>query len=434
MENTYKISSIIDSYISGDWGNDCTTDDTPYPVYCVRGADIVPISNSQFNDIPLRYVSKRSFQTRCLQEGDIIIEKSGGSPTQSTGRVVYVSKELLSAKKNIVCSNFCTAFRVKEGWNAHYVFLYLQNVYNSGVFFNFEGKTSGLKNLMMDAAFKSIPIKKIPIAKQTDLADSISAIDKKLSLNRQINDNLEAMAKQIYDYWFVQFDFPNEDSKPYKSSGGAMVWNEKLKREIPQGWSVLSVNDIAASVRGVSYAKDDMVDSNNGVLVLRGNNIQDNHLIYDSNVAYIPSSFVSENQRIRPLDIIMTMSSGSKEHIGKSAMFQFASEDTFGAFLTKFTAKEHCAYLLFNLFNSKYFKAKIKSIACGTGINNLTNQTFDEIYVVMPEDELLLEFDKRQSQIFAEIGLIEKSNIELTKQRDELLPLLMNGQASVNSD
>ena len=113
-------------------------------------------------------------------------------------------------------------------------------------------------------------------------------------------------------------------------------------------------------------------------------------------------------------------------------MFQFASEDTFGAFLTKFTAKEHCAYLLFNLFNSQYFKTKIKSIACGTGINNLTNLTFDEIYIVMPEDKLLLEFDKRQSQIFAEIGLIEKSNVELTKQRDELLPLLMNGQATIN--
>ena len=272
------------------------------------------------------------------------------------------------------------------------------------------------------------------IDKQRAVGQLLSVVDDKIQLNKRINDNLEAMAKQLYDYWFVQFDFPNDEGKPYKSSGGAMVWNEKLKREIPQGWSVLSVNDIAASVRGVSYAKDDIVDSNNGVLVLRGNNIQDNHLIYDSNVAYIPSSFVSENQRIRPLDIIMTMSSGSKEHIGKSAMFQFASEDTFGAFLTKFTAKEHCAYLLFNLFNSRYFKAKIKSIACGTGINNLTNQTFDEIYVVMPEDELLLEFDKRQSQIFAEIGLIEKSNIELTKQRDELLPLLMNGQASVNSD
>ena len=269
---------------------------------------------------------------------------------------------------------------------------------------------------------------------QITIGRLLASLDDKIHLNKRINDNLEAMAKQLYDYWFVQFDFPNEEGKPYKSSGGAMVWNETLKREIPQGWSVLSVNDIATSVRGVSYAKEDMVDSNNGVLVLRGNNIQDNHLIYDSNVAYIPSSFVSEEQRIRPLDIIMTMSSGSKEHIGKSAMFQFASEDTFGAFLTKFTAKKHCAYLLFNLFNSQYFKAKIRSIACGTGINNLTNQTFDEIYIVMPKDKLLLEFDKRQSQIFAEIGLIEKSNVELTKQRDELLPLLMNGQASVNSD
>ena len=272
------------------------------------------------------------------------------------------------------------------------------------------------------------------IKEQKLIASVLHNLDCKIALNHAINDNLEAMAKQLYDYWFVQFDFPNEEGKPYKSSGGAMVWNETLKREIPQGWSVLSVNDIATSVRGVSYAKEDMVDSNNGVLVLRGNNIQDNHLIYDSNVAYIPSSFVSEEQRIRPLDIIMTMSSGSKEHIGKSAMFQFASEDTFGAFLTKFTAKKHCAYLLFNLFNSQYFKAKIRSIACGTGINNLTNQTFDEIYIVMPKDKLLLEFDKRQSQIFAEIGLIEKSNVELTKQRDELLPLLMNGQASVNSD
>ena len=299
-------------------------------------------------------------------------------------------------------------------------------------YFENNASGSGQRYTLSNDTISNIPVLLPSIEEQHTIGKLLADLDRKIELNKQINDNLEAMAKQLYDYWFVQFDFPNEEGKPYKSSGGAMVWNDKLKREIPQGWSVLSVNDIAASVRGVSYAKDDMVDSNNGVLVLRGNNIQDNHLIYDSNVAYIPSSFVSENQRIRPLDIIMTMSSGSKEHIGKSAMFQFASEDTFGAFLTKFTAKEHCAYLLFNLFNSKYFKAKIKSIACGTGINNLTNQTFDEIYVVMPEDELLLEFDKKQSQIFAEIGLIEKSNMELTKQRDELLPLLMNGQATVN--
>ena len=328
------------------------------------------------------------------------------------------------------CSSDVLAFRAKKGHCSSFLYTVLMQ----DAFFDYA--MSGAKGSKMPRGDKDqimrYELPTLTPMEEENIGNMMVGIMSKINVNRQINDNLEAMAKQLYDYWFVQFDFPNEEGKPYKSSGGAMVWNEKLKREIPQGWSVLSVNDIAASVRGVSYTKEDMVDSNNGVLVLRGNNIQDNHLIYDSNVAYIPSSFVSEDQRIRPLDIIMTMSSGSKEHIGKSAMFQFASEDTFGAFLTKFTAKEHCAYLLFNLFNSQYFKAKIKSIACGTGINNLTNQTFDEIYIVTPEDELLLEFDKRQSQIFAEIGLIEKSNVELTKQRDELLPLLINGQATVN--
>lgn len=324
-----------------------------------------------------------------------------------------------------------TALFIKDfkGNNPKYLYYLLKNLHLDNIFEKGSSVIPSLDRKLVHSLV--VPFHK-DINDQRKVVDVLSAIDRKIELNKQINDNLEAMAKQLYDYWFVQFDFPNEEGKPYKSSGGAMVWNENLKREIPKGWHVLSVNDIAANVRGVSYTKDDLVNSNNGVLVLRGNNIQDNHIIYDSNVAYIPKSFISKEQHIKPLDIIMTMSSGSKEHIGKSAMFQFASGDTFGAFLTKFTAKEHCAYLLFNLFNSQYFKAKIKSIACGTGINNLTNQTFDEIYIVMPQDEILLEFDKRQSQIFAEIGLIEKSNVELTKQRDELIPLLMNGQASVN--
>ena len=368
-----------------------------------------------------RFISKTGFEEIASNtiSGESVLVGCIGS---DMGNVAY---------SNITCAtnqqiNAITQF--KNGIEPLYVYYLLSTM--KSYFQKIAGSTT--TPILPKSVFEEIEIHLPDMKKQKEVVSILYALDRKIELNKLINDNLEAMAKQLYDYWFVQFDFPNEEGKPYKSSGGAMVWNEKLKREIPQGWSVLSVNDIAASVRGVSYAKEDMVDSNNGVLVLRGNNIQDNHLIYDSNVAYIPSSFVSEEQRIRPLDIIMTMSSGSKEHIGKSAMFQFASEDTFGAFLTKFTAKEHCAYLLFNLFNSQYFKAKIKSIACGTGINNLTNQTFDEIYIVMPEDKLLLEFDKRQSQIFAEIGLIEKSNVELTKQRDELLPLLMNGQATVN--
>ena len=425
--NKYKLADIAKIEISGV---DKKTIEGEIPVRLCNFVDVYynwAITKEKAKSFMVASAKQTEIDKCSIGKGMVAITKDSET-RDDIGVATYIADDF----DNVVLGYHCALIIPNSAFvDGKYLNAFMHTRYIQKYFEN-NASGSGQRYTLSNDTIGNIPVLLPSIDEQHTIGKVLADIDRKIELNKRINDNLEAMAKQLYDYWFVQFDFPNEEGKPYKSSGGAMVWNEKLKREIPQGWSVLSVNDIAASVRGVSYAKDDMVDSNNGVLVLRGNNIQDNHLIYDSNVAYIPSSFVSENQRIRPLDIIMTMSSGSKEHIGKSAMFQFASEDTFGAFLTKFTAKEHCAYLLFNLFNSKYFKAKIKSIACGTGINNLTNQTFDEIYVVMPEDELLLEFDKRQSQIFAEIGLIEKSNIELTRQQDELLPLLMNGQATVN--
>ena len=409
MINTYKICDTIDSHISGDWGNDCKTDETPYPVYCVRGADIVPISNSQFNDIPLRYISLRSLQTRCLREGDIIIEKSGGSPTQSTGRVVYVSKELLSVKEHIVCSNFCTAIRIKEDWNAHYVFLYLQNVYNSGVFFNFEGKTSGLKNLMMDAAFKSIPIKKISIAEQTALADSISAIDTKLSLNRQINDNLEAMAKQLYDYWFVQFDFPNEEGKPYKSSGGVMVWNEKLKREIPKGWNTVGIGDILDKYPATKrYETKEYLPQGKYPIIDQG----DSYIVGFTNER--------ENLLVRHPAVLF----GDHSTKVKFLDFDFAR----GADGTQIL------YSSIPEVSQYYLYLALKSMSIPNPGYSRHFKYLKEMPIITPSIDVAIAFSEIVTPLYKQWTNNVFGNIELTKQRDELLPLLMNGQASVNSD
>ena len=231
-----KLAEIIEKYIPGDWGNEVPGNENPYQVSCIRGADIVPIENADYLEIPYRYISERSYNTRLLSVGDIIIEKSGGSPTQSTGRVSIVTEDLLKERQNIVCSNFCEAFRVKSSWNPWYVYYYFRFIYDQGVFFNFEGKTSGLKNLQMDNAFSSIEIEEYDRSIQDKVANAILNLDNKIAINHQINKKLEAMAKQLYDYWFVQFDFPDANGRPYKSSGGKMVWNETLKREIPEGW------------------------------------------------------------------------------------------------------------------------------------------------------------------------------------------------------
>ena len=190
-----KLSEIIDIFIAGDWGNECPSLEAPHAVSCVRGADIVPISNNDFANIPLRYVSDRSIQQKLLQVGDIVIEKSGGSPTQSTGRAVYISQALLSASTDVVCSNFCVAFRVKDGWNPYFIYQYWQYLYNRGVFFNFEGKTSGIKNLQLDIALSTIEIEPYPIEKQTSIANCLKAFEEKIALNRSINHNLVENAR-----------------------------------------------------------------------------------------------------------------------------------------------------------------------------------------------------------------------------------------------
>ena len=185
-----KLTDIIELFIAGDWGNEHLSEETPNAVYCIRGADITPVSIGDFDIIPLRYVSDKTLEEKTLHIGDMIIEKSGGSPTQSTGRISYISDALIAEKGAVVCTNFCIAFRVKSGWNPYFVYLYWNHVYNNGVFFNFEGKTSGLKNLQLDNALKAIEIPDYTIEQQNHIAEIILKIEQKALLNRQINHNL----------------------------------------------------------------------------------------------------------------------------------------------------------------------------------------------------------------------------------------------------
>lgn len=220
-----------------------------------------------------------------------------------------------------------------------------------------------------NSAVADIPVRPFEVGSDYgDVIMPIAGIIPFLQTACHENRNLEAMAKQLYDYWFVQFDFPNEEGKPYKSSDGKMVWNEILKREIPQGWNVKNVNEVSSICRGVSYKPIDL--QKDGVLILRGNNIENNHIVYDNNTAFLLRELISDEQKIRKHDIIITMSSGSKEHIGKCAMFQYDSEHSFEAFLSKITPDNNYPYFLFLYLTSRYFKQKIKSICNGTGINN----------------------------------------------------------------
>ena len=114
------------------------------------------------------------------------------------------------------------------------------------------------------------------IEEQRRVASILQKIDAKIALNHQINDNLEAMAKQLYDYWFVQFDFPDENGRPYKSSGGKMVWNEKLKREIPKEWNVANVFDELSVQYGYPFSTELFTEKPTNIPIVRIRDIMEN--------------------------------------------------------------------------------------------------------------------------------------------------------------
>ena len=429
-----KLADIIDTFISGDWGEESPTQDTPNAAYCVRGADIVPVTNHNFTDIPQRYVCDRTKETKLMAAGDLVIEKSGGSPTQSTGRIVYVSEDLIKAKGNVVCSNFCTAFRVKAGWNPLYVYYFWQNVYNHGAFFNFEGKTSGIKNLQLDNALSAIDIEYLPLEKQNQIVASLASIDEKIKVNRQINDNLEAMAKQLYDYWFVQFDFPNEEGKPYKSSGGAMVWNEKLKREIPQGWSVKNLGQIATSYQqGLIRSNNQLsTDSKYGYLKMGD---------LDGKGQYTLQGLIRTNATNEEVDLyslhkgdFLINVRNSKEIVGKTCLIDYVERNTlYNHMLVRLNFKDVSTFYMNLLFNSEFMYKALDGLKQGTTtVIALYQNDLYRLPILIPAPCVMEHFSKITDSILDQKEIISHEIEELTKQRDELIPLLMNGQATVN--
>lgn len=303
--------------------------------------------------------------------------------------------------------------------NYEWLFYYFQSPQWKSFIKNHTIKGSTVDRISVEE-MPNYEIPAIDISKQNRIALVLSTLDKRIENLRAQNRVLEQTAKTIYDYTFLQ------------CAGHQTTYNKILNRNIPTNWEVKSVNQMAKSCRGVAYDKSDVQKENNGgILVLRGNNIQDNNLVYDGNVVYIPETLVEENQHIKKGDVIMTMSSGSKEHIGKCTMFQYDSEHTYGAFLTKFTPNKECRYYFYMNLISEYFKAKIKSVCNGTGINNLTNQTFDEIFFPYPDSKTLDTFEKTVTPIFDKMGVNTKQIETLTTQRNTLLPLLMTGQVEV---
>ena len=282
--------------------------------------------------------------------------------------------------------------------------------------------------------FTEIDIDFPSVEEQRLVADSLWTIDRKIALNRKRIATLEAMAKEIYDYWFVQFDFPDAHGRPYKSSGGAMVYNPDLKREIPKGWEVKSINDCGEFFRGVAYSHEDEKQcGENVVLVMRGNNIKSGHIVDDSDRVFIDKAIVGQDQLMTKFSVLFAMSSGSKEHVGKTAVYyDYPAMAAYGAFCSKYVPSDSYRYFMFNFLSSSTYRAFVKRICGGTGINNMKEEYFNVPLFALPGDiGQVRKFNELTATIYAQVYNCTQEMSKLMSLRDFLLPLLMNGQVKV---
>ncbi|HRQ05158.1 MAG TPA: restriction endonuclease subunit S [Nitrosomonas halophila] len=264
---------------------------------------------------------------------------------------------------------------------------------------------------------------------QVAIASLLSSIDKKIELNNHINAELEAMAKTLYDYWFVQFDFPDANGKPYKTSGGKMVYNPTLKREIPEGWRDGTLEDLGQIVGGStpSTQKCENFTSNGTPWITpydlsnnRGNKFisrgaQDVSLegIRDASLKKYPAGTVLLSSRA-PIGYMaiarneVTTNQGFKSFIplrGYSTEFVYS------------TVKDSVKV--------------ITQYASGSTFKEVSGATLKTVKVVLPKAKIVEAYTNRVQPIFSRQDLVEKENEKLTQLRDWLLPMLMNGQVTV---
>ena len=261
---------------------------------------------------------------------------------------------------------------------------------------------------------------------QNTIADILDSLDGKIEINKRINDNLEAMAKQLYDYWFVQFDFPNEEGKPYKSSGGAMVWNEKLKREIPSCFEVVNMGNLCDFRNGINYSKD---ESGNDYQIVNVRNISSSRILLDGedfDVITVPTS-KAENYVLKPDDIIIARSGCP----GSTRLLLSPANTLFCGFIICCSPNDSSMrnYLVYCL---KQLEGTNATTSGGSILQNVSQDTLKGLHVIVPQKQIIDKFNKTIELIFARMLNCLKECKALTKQRDELLPLLMNGQATIN--
>ena len=366
-----------------------------------------------------------------LNKGDIPLYGSGGLMSH-VNEALYSGEAILLPRKGTL-SNI---MYVNESfWTVDTMYYAVVNDKLADAFYLYSYLSQlDLSNLdsgstlpsMTKSAYESIVVKLPDLKIQKAVATILFNIRKKLEINNQINQELEAMAKTLYDYWFVQFDFPDQNGNPYKSSGGKMVYHPELKREIPEGWGVAKVEDIAQTGSGGTPKSTNVSYYSNGEIPWINSGELEQTVITSTSNFITEEGLNNSSAKLFPSGTILVAMYGATA--GKVSFLTFEAS----------TNQAICAIMLNDIRMRYYLKNVIEDLyqylvklSTGSARDNLSQDMIKNIKVVIPSNDILDRFYDFSNNIIKEITKKQQENEQLTQLRDWLLPMLMNGQVKV---
>ena len=366
-----------------------------------------------------------------LNKGDIPLYGSGGLMSH-VNEALYSGEAILLPRKGTL-SNI---MYVNESfWTVDTMYYAVVNDKLADAFYLYSYLSQlDLSNLdsgstlpsMTKSAHESIVVKLPVLIIQKAVATILFNIRKKLEINNQINQELEAMAKTLYDYWFVQFDFPDQNGNPYKSSGGKMVYHPELKREIPEGWGVAKVEDIAQTGSGGTPKSTNVSYYSNGEIPWINSGELEQTVITSTSNFITEEGLNNSSAKLFPSGTILVAMYGATA--GKVSFLTFEAS----------TNQAICAIMLNDIRMRYYLKNVIEDLyqylvklSTGSARDNLSQDMIKNIKVVIPSNDILDRYYDFSNNIIKEITKKQQENEQLTQLRDWLLPMLMNGQVKV---
>lgn len=376
--------------------------------------------------------SNEKEQISCsVKAGDILLTR-----TSETNDEVGMSSVALKDYEKSTFNGFCKRLRIKKDAPIKVSSLYIGYLLRTRFF---RKSVANFATMTTRASLNSESIKGIPLlfpsfSLQEEIGKTLHSLDKKINLLKQQNQTLEELAQTLFKRWFVEFEFPNENGEPYKSSGGKMIESEL--GEIPEGWKVDHLNELSTLKSGYAFKSNDFVDYST-VKAIKIKDLKGRGIVDISDTASVATHITTIGRvkyfRLQEGDIVLAMSGNTTGKIGVIPPHEnelYLNQRVGKFFLKESTYKS----FLYNFLMSGNYEDKILSMGYGSAQPNINPSQIEAIEVLIPSDEVLAAYIKISEPIYNKVLCNNEEIQTLTQSRDTLLPKLMSGELRIKNN